>query len=77
MDGAQAAERTALTDDLHIQYGHHLFGQGDFEGAFSQLALCSYANPVILLRLFPSLTSEALLESLIPSLAGNPSSSAG
>ena len=66
----QAREQKALTDSLHIQYGHHLFDQGDHEGAYSHFAMCSYANPVILLKLFPSLASETLIASLLPSLAG-------
>ena len=68
----QAIEQAALSDSLHIRFGHHLFAQNDFEGAFSQFALCSYANPTILLRLFPSLVSEAMLQSLLPSLEGAP-----
>lgn len=55
---------------LHTQYGHHLFAKGDFEEALAHFGMCSHANPVVLLRLFPSLVSRQLLDPLLPTVSG-------
>ena len=64
-------EQLDLNDRLHIRYGHQLYGQGEFEEALGHLSMVSYPNPVILLRLFPSLAPETLLQPLLPSIAGD------
>ncbi len=66
----QAAGRTALADELHTRYGQALFGRRDFDSAMAHFGMCSAANPVLLLALFPSLAPRALLAPLLPSVAG-------
>lgn len=58
----QSQERVALDDMLHTCYGQHLFGEGHYDEAMAQFGMCSYSNPVVLLRLFPSLACADLLE---------------
>lgn len=58
----QRDERAALEDDLHIRYGQQLFGGGAYEEAMAHFGMCSSANPVVLLRMFPSLAPGALLK---------------
>jgi len=61
----QTAARAVLEDDLHIRYGQQLFGGGTYEEAMAHFGMCSSANPVVLLRLFPSLAPDALLKPVL------------
>ncbi len=67
---AQAEARRTLNDTLHIQYGHHLFASKEYDEAMAHFGMCSSASPVVLLRLFPSLASPAMLEPLLHTVAG-------
>ncbi|BDA43540.1 Vam6/Vps39-like protein [Coccomyxa sp. Obi] len=68
MPSSQAKRR--LSDTLHVRYGHHLFAHGEYDEAMAHFGMCSSASPVVLLRLFPSLASPAMLEPLLPSISG-------
>ncbi|KAK9829459.1 hypothetical protein WJX72_005979 [[Myrmecia] bisecta] len=58
----QTAGRAELEDALHTRYGHHLFAHGEFDEAMAHFGMCSYANPLMLLSLFPSLAAPKMLE---------------
>ena len=47
---------------MHMRFGVHLFGEGDYDGAMAHFGMCSRATPVLLLKLFPSLAPTALME---------------
>lgn len=68
----QAKQRNQLEAELHVQYGHHLFGEGDFEEALAQLGMSSGSNAISLLHLFPSLASPGLLQPLMHLTPGKP-----
>ena len=68
----QAKQRNHLEAELHVQYGHHLFGEGDFEEALAQLGMSSGSNAISLLHLFPSLASPSLLQPLMHLTPGKP-----
>lgn len=70
----QAVERRDTVDMLRIRLGHQEFAQGDFGEAMAQFGMCSDANPVLLLNLFPSLASQQLLEPLQATVQGKPGS---
>jgi len=57
----QTEPNRQLEDGIHIRYGHHLFGRGEFDEGLAQMGMSSTSNPVTLLHLFPSLASPALL----------------
>ncbi|KAL0024599.1 hypothetical protein WJX77_001647 [Trebouxia sp. C0004] len=59
---SQTEPNRQLEDGIHIRYGHHLFGRGDFDEGLAQMGMSSSSNPVTLLHLFPSLASPALLQ---------------
>ena len=58
----QTEPNRQLEDGIHIRYGHHLFGRGEFDEGLGQMGMSSTSNPVTLLHLFPSLASPALLQ---------------
>ena len=60
------AEQRAILDDIHLRFGYALCGKGEVEEGLAHLALDSRASPVTLLRLFPDLAPQALLEPLLP-----------
>ena len=55
---------------LHLRYGQRLFGEGEFEEAMVHFGMVRFSNPVVLLRLFPSLSPQSLLEPLLPTISG-------
>ncbi|KAA6422986.1 MAG: vam6 Vps39 isoform X1 [Trebouxia sp. A1-2] len=59
---SQTEPNRLLKDGIHIRYGHHLFGRGEFDEGLAQMGMTSSSNPVTLLHLFPSLASPALLQ---------------
>lgn len=67
---AQIEERRALQDELHTRYGYRLFAEGDFDDAMAHFGMCSNANPLVLLNLFPSLAPPQLLLPLEETIAG-------
>ena len=67
---SQGGERTQLEDMLHTSYAHHLFARGEYEEAMAQVGMCSYSNPIVLLRLFPSLASREMLEPVAHQVPG-------
>ena len=69
----QAAERGELESEMHMRFGVHLFGEGDYDGAMAHFGMCSAATPVLLLKLFPSLAPTALMEPIAPCFPGAPS----
>jgi hypothetical protein len=66
----QAAERAALGDELHVRYGYRLFADDEVEQALAQFGMCSASNPLVLLRLFPSLAPRRLLAPVAPLFSG-------
>ena len=66
----QAEERTELESEMHMRFGVHLFGEGDYDGAMAHFGMCSRATPVLLLKLFPSLAPTALMEPIAPCFPG-------
>lgn len=66
----QGGGRTQLEDMLHTSYAHHLFARGEYEEAMAQFGMCSYSNPIVLLRLFPSLASWEMLEPVAHQVPG-------
>jgi len=66
----QAEERAELESEMHMRFGVHLFGEGDYDGAMAHFGMCSAATPVLLLKLFPSLAPTALMEPIAPCFPG-------
>ncbi len=66
----QAEERAELESEMHMRFGVHLFGEGDYDGAMAHFGMCSTATPVLLLKLFPSLAPTALMEPIAPCFPG-------
>ena len=55
---------------MHMRFGVHLFGDGDYDGAMAHFGMCSRATPVLLLKLFPSLVPTALMDPVAPWFPG-------
>ena len=55
---------------MHMRFGVHLFGDGDYDGAMAHFGMCSRATPVLLLKLFPSLAPTALMDPVAPCFPG-------
>lgn len=66
----QAEERAEVSNALHTRYGHRLYAEGEFDEAMAHFGMCTDANPMVLLRLFPSLAPPSLLEPLQDTIAG-------
>ena len=69
----QTTPPTQLEDEIHIRYGHSLFGKGEYDEGLAQLGMSSSSNPVTLLLLFPSLASPSLLQPISHLTPGNES----
>ena len=59
-----------MSNALHTRYGHRLYAEGEFDEAMAHFGMCTDANPMVLLRLFPSLVPPSLLEPLQDTIAG-------
>lgn len=68
----QAEERREVQNELHTRYGYCLFAEGEFDDAMAHFGMCSNANPLVLLHLFPSLAAPRLLQPLEETISGVP-----
>ncbi|KAF6257282.1 hypothetical protein COO60DRAFT_26268 [Scenedesmus sp. NREL 46B-D3] len=69
---AAAAKRQQLEDVLRLKFGYHLFETGEPDEALTQFSMCSEPDPLLLLRLYPSLVPDKFLPLLPSSAYGEP-----